>query len=297
MLLFAENMRAKGWGASKIINHFWLRGVALILLQFFVINPIWKAGPEFFPEIYIGVLVALGGTMMLGSFFLGLGSLPLLLLTLGLLVGTELLHPNPEMWGQLNIDLPNMLMMRSGGDGFLWSNYPILPWLELVSFGMLFGLWLRADEKKAYNTGFYIGIALLVTFVIIRYLDGFGNIRPRSGDTWIDILNVVKYPPSMTFTFMTMGINLILLWVLSQNGKIIEATRKLWSVYGSEPLFMYVTHLVLYMLIGKWFAPNGSSIPAMLPYWLFGLIILYPLTYWYGMFKQKQPSNSIWRFV
>ena len=287
MLLFAENRRAKGWGPWKIIGHFWIRGTVLVLLQFFVINFIWKAGPEFFPEIYIGVLVALGGTMMLGSFFLGLKPLPLLLLTLGLLIGTEMLHPSPEMWGKLNIDVANMLMMRSGGDGFLWSNYPVLPWLELVVFGILFGKWLRADQGKAYQKGLYIGAALLAAFVIIRYLDSFGNIRPRAGDSWIDWLNVVKYPPSMVFTFMTTGVNLILLWVFAQNGKIIEATSKLWGVYGREPLFMYVTHLALYMLIGKWLVPRGSSIPAMLPYWLFGLIILYPLAIWYGKFKRS----------
>ena len=57
----------------------------------------------------------------------------------------------------------------------------MLPWLELVIFGMLFGKWLRADEKKAYQKGLWIGLALLVSFVIIRYADGFGNIRPRAG--------------------------------------------------------------------------------------------------------------------
>ena len=161
-------------------GHFWIRGAVLIALQLFVINPIWKAGPEFFPEIYIGVLIALGGTMILGSLFLQLPPIALLILTLGLLAGTEWLHPGPEMWGQLNNEPWNLILMRSGGDGKLWSNYPMLPWLELVIFGMLFGSWLRADEKKAYQKGLWIGLALLVSFVIIRYADGFGNIRPRA---------------------------------------------------------------------------------------------------------------------
>ena len=47
-------------------------------------------------------------------------------------------------------------------------------------------------------------------------LDGFGNIRPRAGDTWIDFLNVVKYPPSITFSLLTMGTNLIILGLLAR---------------------------------------------------------------------------------
>ena len=297
MLLFTEARRKQGWNTWKIIGHFWIRGGVLIALQLLAINPIWKAGPEFFPEIYIGVLIALGGTMMLGSLFLNLPPLALLILTLGLLVGTEWLHPNPEMWGRLNIDVANMALMRSGGDGYLWSNYPVLPWLELVIFGILFGKWLRADRKKAYQKGLWLGIALLFTFIIVRYFDGFGNIRPRAGDTWIDFLNVVKYPPSMVFTFMTMGFNLLVLWGFSRAGKRLETVSSPLVVFGREPLFMYATHLALYMLMGKYLAPHGMSIPAMLPYWLLGLLILYPLALWYGRFKQRQVPQSIWRFL
>jgi uncharacterized membrane protein len=296
MLLFADSRKKQGWNIWKIIAHFWIRGLILIALQLFVINPIWKAGPEFFPEIYIGVLIALGVTMMLGSLFLQLPPIALLFLTLGLLVGTEWLHPDPSTWGTLNIDFPSMLLMRSGGDGFLWSNYPALPWLELVIFGILFGKWLHADSKKAYQRGLWLGIAMWASFVAIRYFDGFGNIRPRAGDTWIDFLNVVKYPPSMVFTFMTMGSNLLVLWGFSRANKLVETVSRPLVVFGREPLFVYVTHLALYMLMGKYIWPNGMSIPAMIPYWLLGLLVLYPLALWYGRFKQNQPSHSIWRF-
>ena len=312
MLLFAESRKKQGWRIWKIIAPFWIRGILLIALQLFVINPIWKAGPEFFPEFYIGVLIALGMTMMLGSLFLNLPPIALLFLNLSLLIGTEWLHPNPSTWGTLNIDVPNMVLMRSGGDGHLWSNYPALPWLELVVFGIFFGKSLRADSKKVYRTGLWLGITLLILFVVIRYLDGFGNIRPRAGDTWIDFLNVVKYPPSMVFTFMTMGINLLVLWGFSRannpsksshrpgvlsGGRRLKTVCRPLVVFGSEPLFMYIAHLALYMLIGKYFAPHGMSIPAMLPYWLLGLLILYPLTLWYGRFKQSQSPQSIWRFI
>jgi len=298
MLLFAESRRKQGWKSRKIIGHFCIRGLILVALQLLVINPIWKAGPEFFPETYIGVLIALGGTMIIGSLFLRLPPNALLILTLGLLVGTELLHPTPEMWGQLNNEPWNLLFLRSGGDGTLWSNYPILPWLELVVFGMLFGRWLLANEKDAYQKGFWIGIALLVLFVVIRYFDGFGNIRPRAGNTWIDFLNVVKYPPSMAFTFLTMGVNLIALWGFSRGGKAVETVGRLFVPFGSAPLFVYILHLALYMLLGRLFTPNGTSIPTMLPYWLAGLVILYPLALWYGRFKHSaNPLRAVTAYL
>jgi len=297
MLLFANARWRQGWNTWQISGHFWLRGVILIALQLLVVNLIWKAGPSFFPETYIGVLIALGGTMIIGSFLFRLNPIALLLLTLGLLIGTEWLHPDPALWGQITNDPWNLTLMRSGGTGEFWSNFPVLPWLELVVFGMLFGRWLLDDEKKAYQMGLWIGITLLVLFVILRSAEGFGNIPPRTGDTWIDFLNVVKYPPSLTFTFLTMGVNLIMLWGLSKAGERIQLASRPLVAFGSVPLFVYVLHLYLYMLMGKYLVPQGTSLPVMYVYWLVGLVILYPMALWYGRFKQRRSPQSIWRFL
>lgn len=298
MLLFSESRRELGWKPWQFIGHFMIRGSVLIMLQLFLINPIWKAGSEFFPETYIGVIIALGGTMILGSLFLSMSPTALLILTLVLLIGTEFLHPAPELWGQLNNEPWNLILIRSGGDGTFWSNYPVFPWLELTFFGFLYGKWLRENEKITYQKGFWIGIALLFLFVIIRYADGFGNIRSREGSSWIDFLNVVKYPPSLTFTFLTMGVNLILLWGLSIGGKLVETVGKILAIFGSVPLFIYCSHLLLYMLIGRWFEPNGTSIQNMFAYWLIGLAILYPLALLYRRIKYfKGPLRWITTYL
>ena len=311
MLLFAESRQKQGWNIWKIAGHFWVRGLVLIALQLLVVNPIWKAGPEFFPEMYIGVLIALGGTMIIGSFLLRLNPTALLILTLGLLLGTAWLHPDPSLWTSISHAKWRLILLYSGGDGAFWSNYPVLPWLELAVFGMLFGRWLLADEKQAYQKGLWIGLVLLVLFVIVRYGNGFGNIHPRAGNTWIDFLNVVKYPPSLVYTFLTMGVNLIALWGFSkagpstparsalpaglpvpaslvQAGQGFQMASKPLVAFGSAPLFAYVLHLALYMLMGRIFTPRGSSIPVMLPYWLAGLVLLYPLAQWYGRFKHSE---------
>jgi len=35
----------------------------------------------------------------------------------------------------------------------------------------------------------------------------------------------------------------------------------------------------------------------MYPFWLLGLLILFPLCLWYGRFKHRQPANSVLHFL
>jgi hypothetical protein len=109
---------------------------------------------------------------------------------------------------------------------------------------------------------------------------------------------VVKYPPSLTFTFLTMGVNLIVLWGFSKAGQGFQTASRPLVAFGSAPLFVYVLHLYLYMLVGRFIAPHGMSIPAMYPYWLVGLAFLYPLALWYGRFKHsRNPLRRITTYL
>ncbi|HSD82436.1 MAG TPA: heparan-alpha-glucosaminide N-acetyltransferase domain-containing protein [Anaerolineae bacterium] len=246
------------------------------------------------------MLFALGGTLILGSFFLRLKTAYLLILTAALFVGTELLIPS--RWGDMPftnpIDLLNPLFLYPGGmsEIGLWSNYPILPWLKLVIFGIAFGHWLVDDTPQAYRRALLLGGVFLSAFVVLRILNGFGNIRPRTGNTGIDFFNVVKYPPSMTFTLLTMGVNLILLSAFARAGEKLQSVLNALAVFGRAPLFFYTLHLFLYAGLGWLFTPRGTSLPAMFPFWLLGLLILYPLCLWFGRLKQRQPATSILRF-
>jgi uncharacterized membrane protein len=244
-------------------------------------------------QIYVGVLFALGTAMILGSLLLWLKPIYLLVLTLILFVGTELLHPGIGMWNSVSHDAVNIIWLYPGGTSVLWSYYPCLPWLELVTFGMLFGNWLAQDPRRAFTRAWILGIAFLLAFAVIRYFDGFGNIRPRMSNSWIDFLNPVKYPPSMAFTLVTTGVNLIVLWLFSQIGPRLRQFVQPFVIFGRSPLLFYVLHLFLYAGIAHLVAPQGTSIPLMLPFWLLGMLILLPICYWYGRYKQRQPPKSL----
>ncbi|MDY7075459.1 MAG: heparan-alpha-glucosaminide N-acetyltransferase domain-containing protein [Chloroflexota bacterium] len=295
MLLFANARRKLGWSERAIGGHFLLRGCILIALQLLVVNRAWELSPTGWGlEIYIGTLVALGGTMILGSLLLRLKPTALLILTIVLALGAELTIPNPSTWGKPVSTLGRLLLIP-GGSKQLWVNYPVLPWLKLVTFGILFGQWMVEDTRKAFERAPKIGVALLLAFIVIRAGDGLGNIRPRAGDTWIDFLNLVKYPPSLTFTLLTTGVNLIVVGLFARlSGKGQRYIEPL-AVFGRAPLFFYLLHLFLYAGMGHWLTPHGTRLLQMYPYWLLGLLILYPLCLWYGQFRRRQPAHSISR--
>lgn len=297
MVLFAASRRERGWSEWAIVRHFLIRGALLVALQFSIVNLAWNLGPQPFPDVYMGVLAALGGGMILGSLFVRLGPLTLAIVGMVLLVGVEFSHPDPSQWG-LIFDQPlGLVFGYSGGDAGFWSNYPIFTWLELVIFGMAFGKWMLADQEAPLRRAWLIGVVALVGFYLLRIFDGFGNIRPRSGDDWIGYLNVVKYPPAMTFTLLTMGVNLIILSLFARAGGWANRLLESLATFGRVPLFFYVAHLYLYLGLGAWLEPSGTTIPIMYLYWLAGLGILYPLCVWYGHLKQRQPADSLLRFL
>jgi uncharacterized membrane protein len=301
MLLFADSYQKRGKGKWALIGHFLIRGIVLIALQQLVVNRAWEIIFEGWSTIYIGVLFALGSTMIIGSFLLWLKPVYLLIISVALFIGTEFLVPDPSLWGTFefstSLDYINPIWVYPSGDANLWSNYPILPWLELVVFGLLFGHWLKRDQKGAYRGAMIIGGSFLLAFLVVRYLDGFGNILPRMGNTWIDFLNLVKYPPSITFTLLTMGLNLLLLGLFAKASEKIQLFFYPLVVYGRAPLFFYVVHLFVYAGLGLWLVPEGTSIAAMYPYWLLGLLLLLPVCFLYGRLKHRPPLNTVLRYL
>jgi uncharacterized membrane protein len=297
MVLFASSRRKNGWKESKIRGHFLVRGLVLIAFQG-VLNygQAWAVAGSSAPLGYVGVLAALGAGMILCIPLLSVKPVILAGLGLGCFITLEILTPQPGLWG-LNFDrLAGTLLVYSGGQGEVWTNYPLLAWLEVVLLGMLFGKWIVGDALTAYRRGAGVGVAFLAGFVLLRTINGFGNIRPIAVHNWMDFLSVVKYPPSMSFVLLTMGGNLILLWIFS---RIRGAESRDWNpllVFGRVPLFSYLAHIGVYWLMGRLLAPTGSNLATMIALWLAGLAILYFPARWYGLYKTRQPAGSWVRY-
>ncbi len=291
MMLFAAGRRRIGWSEGAITRHLMLRGLLLVALQFLIENRAWALGEGSRFPVYFGVLFGLGATMVIGSLLLRLNSLLLIATSLALILATQMFA---TLWnGPVTIVM--QILFLPGSSGNLLVYYPPLAWLGLVAFGMAFGNWLQ-DRDRGYRAALFIGAGLLFFFVLIRLWGGFGNIRPAAAGDWISFLNVVKYPPSMVFIFLTLGIDLLLFASFARIPERFSLVLTPLTLFGSTALFFYLLHLYLYATIGLTVAPRGIGIPAMYPYWLLGLVILAPLCFLYGKFKRQQPPDSLLRF-
>lgn len=291
VILLAQSRRRRGWSEWQITRHFLLRGSLLIFLQFTLENWAWSLKESL--GIYFGVLYALGGAMIIGTLLRRLPQRWLLIVSVSLILATELLLPQTRT-GFIAYPVPLRMLLLPGFSGPVLVLYPLMPWLGVAGLGMVYGRWLQQNPAQAYRRAFWLGLVALLIFLPIRYLGDFGNIRPPAAQTWIAMLNVVKYPPSITFLLLTLGTNLLLLALFSRLPEWI-----LWplAVFGQAPLFFYLSHLFLYGFWGRWIDPAGIGIPRMIPYWLLGLLILWPFCWLYGRFKHGRPPNSIWRFL
>lgn len=302
MVLSAASRAEMNWTRAAMARFFVTRGVLLILLQVLVENPAWiwgGGGPFTFlaMPIYLGVLYGLGGAMILGALLVRLDARVLLGISVLMLLGTEMVIR--AFGSELLRDGPFIQMfLLPGTTREVSVLYPILPWLGVTTFGMAFGKWFVENPERAYPRALYFGLAFLVLYVPLRALNGFGNIRAQIGEGWMAFLNNVKYPPSITFLLLALGIDLTLLFAFSRRAlALVTHSVSPLMVFGATPLFFYLAHLYLYGFLGRTFFPQGTGIPAMYPYWLLGLVILYPLCWLYRRFKNSRPLHSLWRFL
>ena len=180
--------------------------------------------------------------------------------------------------------------------------YPIIPWIGVMGLGWCFGIYLNSLDhgrvKRLATPIANIGVASILIFVVIRWLNSFGNLVLRRGDTVQDWLAVSKYPPDLAFLTITLG-GMCLLMTL---GLLIE--DKNWFggsitgvllVFGRTPLFFYVTHLVLYR-VHPFFITKPlfmTGLPTVFVFWLIGLLVLWRLCLRYERYKKAHPESLL----
>jgi predicted acyltransferase len=85
---------------------------------------------------------------------------------------------------------------------------------------------------------------------VLRGLDGFGNMAlHRADNSFLQWLHVNKYPPSITYCTLELGLMALLLagfFQLGQSGD--RPWLKRLGVLGSNALFYYLLHVHLLML-------------------------------------------------
>ena len=293
MILLADSRRRKGWSPGQIMRHLAFRGVLIICLEKLIVNPLLFGGLAF---IKFGVLYALGGAMLVGVLFLRVNSFGLLISGLIGILATQVLPQTVATLGLYN--QPVLYLLAVPQLLATWSNlYPVLPWLSITLLGMALGKELLKDSKKAYNKILVFGLISLVLFPIVRWTGGYGNFQPIAGNSWIDFFNVVKYPPSLVFTLMTLGVNCLLLVLFERFQAWLGLLKYPLLVFGKTALFFYLSHWFIYSTIGSVFYLVKANLLYLYLGWALGLLMLYPICHLYLEFKRRTIMNSVWRFI
>jgi uncharacterized membrane protein len=311
MALLAAARSQVGWSNGRITRYVVVRGLVLILLGQVLENGSFMFGymnatrletygarvpgaDGTLPFLLFGVLYGLGSSLIIGSVLIQLRPGALVGTAVVIALATEWITPAPA---QVDVRFHTVLRLLfiPGQTGRLLVIYPALAWLPCTLGGMAFGQWLLRERTSAFRQLAYSGAFLLALFVVLRTAGGFGNVTPPQPG-WIGFFNLVKYPPSLTFVLFTLGVDFLLLAGI-ERWRIGDMT---WSrplrVFGTVPFFFFVTHLWLYAAMGLFF-PAGTTLPAMYPFWLLGLVLLYLPCWWYGEYKRRRPAESLLRML
>lgn len=284
------------------------RGLFLVFLEITFVNFSWRA--ELVPHfVFLQVIWAIGLCMVVLAGLLHLPQRAILAAGLIIVCGHNLLdaivlppeHPLYIPWA--------IIHQRSAIEAFgttIKFNYPVLAWIGVICLGWSVGPWfteLAADRRRRRLT--MLGIAMVVAFFGLRALNVYGD-KPWfvvPGDdlrTVMSFLALTKYPPSLLFLLLTLGIGLVL---LAQFERLEGGRVSHWlSVLGGAPMFFYLFHLyllrVLYLSALSIWGPNHDAIfgvnsLAWVWAWYAGLIVpLYFPTRWFSDLKKRR--KDIW---
>jgi peptidoglycan/LPS O-acetylase OafA/YrhL len=112
----------------------------------------------------------------------------------------------------------------------------------------------------------------------------------------VDFFNLVKYPPSLSFLLLSLGLDLIVLYLLSRVSSRLATWGRPLVILGQVALYFFLVHWFVYAALGlAWRTPGG--LPQTYLAWVVGLVLLYPACKAFEAFKHRMPATSVWRML
>lgn len=307
---FAASRRAAGWNDWQIVRRTAIRGLALFGIAQVLEVPVLYLQSALKPAaVQLSTIAAPppnDGSALAWGFITMSG------LSLAMVVCAFLLRVKPWMW--LAVSAGSILathtllpaegrtsswlyavLLAPGLSRHLLVLYPVIPWLAGATAGMFFAYWWRQHRETFVPRIWMLGLAVFATGIGLRAAGGVGNLRlPRDG-SWIEFLNNVKYPPSLVFWTLFLGLDLLILSLLIRAPESWKSDRSPLIVFGQTPLFFYYVHFYVLWATGWALFPEAGSLEVTYLVWIVMLIALYPVCAWYRRFKLLKPADSIWR--
>jgi uncharacterized membrane protein len=143
--------------------------------------------------------------------------------------------------------------------------YPVLPWLSMMVLGWAFGRYLvgrlAANDTRGPQLMLWgWGLFALTVFAVVRGFNDYGNMfLLRADGTWEQWLHVSKYPPSLSFTALELGLLCVCLaGMISLERRIGVRRNGPLLVFGQTAMFFYLVHRVVYETAATWLDLRGD---------------------------------------
>lgn len=305
---------------SKSRRFLLTRGFWLVLLNFTIVNF------GIFFDVHFSVLFS-QVIAAIGVGFIGLALLlPLSMRTLSIL-GLIIIFGHDLFQG---VSFPNnapfnVVWSLLMGVGFypvtphftFFTTYSYIPWLGIMLAGYSCGELFMLPSEKRKKLFLKIGIGALTLFALIRTFNIYGDpshwsFQKNGVFSLLSFINTSKYPPSLLYTLMTLG---ILFLLLSAFDTVQNKITDLVSIYGKVPLFFYLIHwfvihictMFIFFMQGYHWSDlqfegfsfgrpkDGGGFDLLGTYllWIFVVTLLYPLCRWYSVYKM-QHKDIVW---
>ncbi|HXU60743.1 MAG TPA: heparan-alpha-glucosaminide N-acetyltransferase domain-containing protein [Polyangia bacterium] len=231
-------------GARGIDRYILVRGLIIAAFELWISLTVMPHG------LYVlQVLYGIGSAYMVMALLRRLPDRAALVVALLLMAGSELLVTAANGHGLSN-SLPVQLLLTGGVRGPVIIAYPTIPWLGVMLLGWWWGRRLvtspSARDRAARDLS-RAGLAALLLFVVLRAANAYGNMRLYR-DSWAPLqwLHVSKYPPSLTYDALELGLMALLLAGLFLLASRRRATpNSLLMVLGQVPMFFYLLHFAI----------------------------------------------------
>ncbi|MDE5092195.1 MAG: heparan-alpha-glucosaminide N-acetyltransferase domain-containing protein [Trichodesmium sp. St19_bin2] len=303
----------RGKSKPKLCRFLLLRGLWLVFLDLTVVTFSWSFNlrDNFFVA---GVLWAIGWSMVFLAAVIYLPTRTIAAIGILMIVGHNFFdHVQAEQLGNIGwvwaiLHERKILELTSGFRLFIL--YPLIPWIGVMAVGYAFGTLLEIEKNRRLQLLRKISLSMIVTFIIIRVINSYGDPNPwliqsRFFYTLLSFLNCHKYPPSLLYLLITLGLAILLLYFLEKSE--IRYFKPL-IILGQQPLFFYVIHFWLIHITAILFALSrygitpftfsqlgiswkpkafGYDLPIVYLIWLLMTVILYIICERFAKYKKK----------
>lgn len=290
------------------------RGLFLVGLEITVINFAWtgQLPPE---KIYLQVIWCIGLCMIALAALIHVPRALQIALSALLIAGHHVLDhisfaPSAALyvpWAILHdrgwVDLTEQMAAR--------TSYPVLPWVGIILLGYLLGpLFGKSVSPEQRARWLWIaGLGSLAAFALLRFLNVYGDFSWSQQDTLLSssmaFLSLTKYPPSLLFSLLTLGLGAILLSWLIRRGESIST--QIFAPVGAAPMFFYILHLyilkLIYVVLVALFGTNKGQYFGVDHVWMIWaasavvLVVLYRPTVWFARLKQQRRDIGWLRYL